>query len=456
MQNRTLYVVIGLGITGLSCVRFLSRRKLPFVVMDSRDTPPNLQAFREQYPDITVYTGKDWPQRVLNEAKCLVVSPGVSIATPSIQEAKAQGVEILGDIELFARFNQVPVIAITGANGKSTVTTLVGEMAKAAAKKVAVVGNIGTPVLDVLANEQENDLIVMELSSFQLETTSSLRPIAATVLNITPDHLDRYDSFADYASAKHRIYQDAQHAIINRQDPLSDSEMITADCQRHYFTLAEPKTGEWGLRWQDNECWLAHGETLLLATKEMKIFGQHNYANALSALALGTAASLPMDKMLQTLRSFSGLAHRCQSVADLNQVKWINDSKGTNIGACQAALEGIGKQLNGKIVLLLGGDGKGADFTDLAPMIMQFCRKIIVMGKDTPLIKQALAQKVDTCVANDMFDAVQIAYQTAKAGDVVLLSPACSSLDQYRDFAHRGETFVEAVKRTLHTDANVS
>jgi UDP-N-acetylmuramoylalanine--D-glutamate ligase len=456
MKNKGLYIVIGLGVTGLSCARFLSRQHLPFVMMDTREAPPNLQAFREQYPDVEVYTGKHWPQSVLNEAKCLVVSPGVAIATPCIQEAKAKGVEILGDIELFARFNRVPVIAITGANGKSTVTTLVGEMALAAGKKVAVIGNIGTPVLDAFNEQQDDDLIVMELSSFQLETTSSLRPIAATVLNITPDHLDRYDSFADYAAAKHRIYTDAQNAIINLQDPLSDSEKITSPTQRLYFTLAEPKTGVWGLRWQDNVCWLARGATLLLPTTEMKMFGQHNYANALSALALGTAAGLPMDKMLQTLRSFSGLAHRCQSVAEKNHVRWINDSKGTNIGACQAALEGIGKQLSGKIVLLLGGDGKGADFNDLAPMVTEFCRKIILMGKDTPLIKQALAQKVDTSIANDMFDAVQIAYKTAKAGDVVLLSPACSSLDQYRDFAHRGETFVEAVKRILHTDANDS
>ncbi|MGE3319935.1 MAG: UDP-N-acetylmuramoyl-L-alanine--D-glutamate ligase [Candidatus Berkiella sp.] len=454
MQNPKNTVVIGLGITGLSCVRFLRRHNVPFVVMDTRDVPPNLAAFRAQYPEVTVYTGKEWPQAMLNNAQSLVVSPGVSIASPAIQEAHAHGVDILGDIELFARFNKVPVIAITGANGKSTVTTLVGEMAKACGKKVAVVGNIGTPVLDVLANEQDLELIVMELSSFQLETTSSLKPIAATVLNITPDHLDRYDSFADYAKAKHRIYMQAQHAIINKQDPLSMSPTLAPEVKCHYFTLDEPQKGEWGLRWQENTCWLALGDTLLLPTTSMKMFGQHNYANALSALALGQAAGLPIDKMLHALQTFSGLAHRCQEVAQINDVKWINDSKGTNIGACQAALEGIGKQLKGKIVLLLGGDGKGADFNDLAPMVTQFCRKIIVMGKDTPLIKQALAQKVDTSDALNMQEAVTIAYKTAKAGDVVLLSPACSSLDQYKDFAHRGDTFVEAVKRTLHSDAN--
>jgi len=454
MQNPKNTVVIGLGITGLSCVRFLRKHNLPFAVMDTRDSPPNLAAFRAEYPDVAVYTGKEWPQAILNEAGSLVVSPGVPIALPPIQEAQACGAEILGDIELFARNNKVPVIAITGANGKSTVTTLVGEMAKACGRKVAVVGNIGTPVLDVLASKQDLDLIVMELSSFQLETTSSLKPIAATVLNITPDHLDRYDSFADYVKAKHRIYFQAKHAIINKQDPLSMSPTMAREVKRHYFTLNDPLAGEWGLRFQNDTCFLAKGDTLLLPTTAMKIFGQHNFANALSALALGEAAGLPMDKMLRGLQSFGGLAHRCQEVAQINEVKWINDSKGTNVGACQAALEGIGKQLKGKIVLLLGGDGKGADFNDLAPMVTQFCRKIIVMGKDKPLIKQALAQKIDTADASNMQEAVAIAYQTAKAGDVVLLSPACSSLDQYRDFAHRGDMFVEAVKRTLHSDAN--
>lgn len=456
MNDKNRHVVIGLGITGLSCVRFLTRQQIPFIVMDSRDNPPNLEAFRQAYPDITVYTGKSWPQVILNEAACLVVSPGVSIATPAIQEAKQHGADIIGDIELFARHNRAPIIAITGANGKSTVTTLVGEMAKACGKKVAVVGNIGTPVLDALGEQHDYDLIVMELSSFQLETTRSLQPIAATVLNITPDHLDRYNSFADYAAAKHRIYHKAQHAVINAQDPFSDSDLIDeSNTQKHFFTLEDPEQGEWGLRTQNNVCWLAYGEVLLLETAKMKMFGQHNYANALSALALGQAAGLSMDNMLQALQTFSGLAHRCQSVAEFNHVKWVNDSKGTNIGACQAALEGIGKELDGKIVLLLGGDGKGADFNDLAPQVTQFCRQIIVMGKDTPLIKQALAPKIDTCVASTMQEAVEIAAKSAQAGDVVLLSPACSSLDQYRDFTHRGDIFVEAVKRILH-DANVS
>lgn len=456
MNNASLHIVIGLGLTGLSCIRFLSQHHLPFVVMDSRECPPNLEKFRLEYPGVAVYTGNAWPQEILNQAACLVVSPGVPIALPAIQTAKAHGVEIIGDIELFARHNQVPVIAITGSNGKSTVTTLVGEMAKAAGKKVAVIGNIGTPVLEVLANPQDYDLMVMELSSFQLETTSSLRPLAATVLNITPDHMDRYAGVADYAAAKHRIYHLAQHAIINQQDPLSASYGLQMQTTCHYFTLAEPKQGEWGLRWQGDICWLAHGEQLLLPTYKMKMFGQHNYANALSALALGHASGLPMESMLQALQTFSGLAHRCQTIACVNDVQWINDSKGTNIGACQAALEGIGKQLTGKIVLLLGGDGKGADFSDLEPMVTRFCRELIVMGKDTPLIQQALAQSVATRVANNMQEAVQIASKAAMAGDVVLLSPACSSLDQYRDFAHRGEIFVEAVKRILQLDANAS
>lgn len=443
-----LHIVIGLGITGLSCLRFLRRRGIPIAVMDTRENPPNLAKFRQEYPDIPVYMGKDWPQELLNQAQALVVSPGVGIAYWPIQEAKAQGVEVIGDIELFARFNQTPVVAITGSNGKSTVTTLVGEMARAAGKKTAVVGNIGTPVLDILDADDQYDLIVMELSSFQLETTTSLHPLVATVLNISPDHLDRYPSIEAYIQAKHRIYQDANQLVINKDDPYSDSAQIA---KRQWFTLSEPLVNEWGLRSQNGQSWLCYEDQFLLAVSELKIFGQHNVMNALSALALGAAAGLDQSAMLQTLRIFSGLPHRCQWVAAKDQISWINDSKGTNIGACQAALKGIGSQVSGKIVLLLGGDGKGADFTDLLPYVSEYCRAIILMGKDATLIANALGKTITAYFAQSMSQAIAIAANCAKGGDVVLLSPACSSLDQYRDFTHRGEIFMESVRQALNT-----
>jgi len=450
VNNSNLHVVIGLGATGLSCVRFLLKQHIPVVVMDTRDIPPNLAQFQKDYPTVPVYTGHEWPQAILNQAKALVVSPGISIAIAPIAQAKAHGVEIIGDIELFARINKAPVIAITGSNGKSTVTTLVGEMARVAGRKVAVVGNIGTPVLDVFDEGMPAfDLIVMELSSFQLETTYSLQPLAATVLNVTPDHMDRYDSLADYASAKHRIFMNAQHVIINQDDPLSQSAQISNLAKKSFFTTAVPTQNQFGLRTLEGKMWLALGEQNILPADTLKIVGKHNLANALSALALGAAADLPMKEMLQALVSFNGLSHRCQWVAEKEGIRWINDSKGTNIGACQAALEGIGQQLLGKIVLLLGGDGKGADFADLSSQVIKYCRAIIVMGKDGSRILAELGESIQSYAAGSMQEAVEIAASCAQSGDVVLLSPACSSLDQYQNFSHRGEIFMDTVKAVL-------
>ncbi|MBS0290561.1 MAG: UDP-N-acetylmuramoyl-L-alanine--D-glutamate ligase [Proteobacteria bacterium] len=448
-MHNELHIVIGLGATGLSCVRFLKKQQIPLVVMDTRDAPPNLAAFKETYPEIPVFTGT-WPQATLNSAKALVVSPGVAVSHSAIQTAKAHGVEVIGDIELFARVNKTPVIAITGANGKSTVTTLVGEMAKQAGKKVAVIGNIGTPVLDIFDNDFfELDLIVMELSSFQLETTYQLKPLAATVLNITPDHLDRYADFSEYVQAKHRIYHQTQHAIINSQDPLSNSSIIPDSASKWYFGLTSPNQGEFGIRQKQGKMWLCFADEWLVPTQDLKIVGAHNVANALSALALGHAAGLEMSAMLQALKQFEGLAHRCQLVAHKHGVQWINDSKGTNVGACTAAIEGIGQQLSGKIVLLLGGDGKGADFSTLIPLVKQYCRGIIVMGKDAAIILKSLDNIVNAALAQTMEQAVLLANRWAKSGDVVLLSPACSSLDQYQHFAHRGDVYMDCVQQVL-------
>ncbi|MBS0288124.1 MAG: UDP-N-acetylmuramoyl-L-alanine--D-glutamate ligase [Proteobacteria bacterium] len=449
MSKNNLHVIIGLGATGLSCVRFLKKQNIPVVVADTREAPPHLAAFKQQYPDIEVYTGNTWPQEILNGAQALVVSPGVAVTHSSIQKAKDQGVEVIGDVELFARYNKAPVIAITGANGKSTVTTLVGEMAKCAGKKVAVIGNIGTPVLDVFDENQVPELVVMELSSFQLETTHSLAPLAATILNITPDHLDRYASFEEYASAKHRIHKLAKQVIINKQDPLSASNEILPTAKKYYFTLNAPQGDEFGLQKFDGQIWLCFGTQKLICADELKIVGLHNLANALSALALGYAVGLSWESMFQALRTFPGLDHRCQLVAKQDGIQWINDSKGTNIGACQAALEGIGQGLEGKIVLILGGDGKGADFGDLAPLVSIYCRAIIVMGKDSQKILEALDSVVAAFCATNMEQAVELAKNCAKPNDVVLLSPACSSLDQYQHFAHRGEVFMQCVYQTI-------
>ncbi|MGD9592898.1 MAG: UDP-N-acetylmuramoyl-L-alanine--D-glutamate ligase [Candidatus Berkiella sp.] len=456
MSKTNLHVVIGLGITGKSCIRFLSKQQIPFVVMDTREVPPQLEAFKQQYPGVEIYTGNHWPQDLLDSAQALVVSPGVALTLPAIQQAKTKGVDIIGDIELFARFNKTPVVAITGSNGKSTVTTLVGEMAKSCGKNVAVVGNIGTPVLDIFDEDLSKlDLIVMELSSFQLETTHSLSPVAATILNITPDHLDRYDSFEDYAKAKHRIHLLAKQVIINKQDQLTDSALIPKQARKWFFSTSQPQTDEFGLITQDHKTWLYFGDKPLICADDLNIVGNHNLANALSALALGHAVGLTWEGMLLALRTFKGLEHRCQLVANENHIRWINDSKGTNIGACQAALEGIGQQLSGKIVLILGGDGKGADFSTLAPFVSQYCRALIVMGKDSHTILDTL-DMIPAFEAHNMEQAVELARDKAFAQDVVLLSPACSSLDQYQHFAHRGEVFMNCVYQTLERTKRAS
>lgn len=446
-MERADYIVIGLGLTGRSCVDFLLAQGKSVIAMDTREVFSGREEIVKTHPQLLIFAGeRSWPQTILNQAKVLVVSPGVSIAHPAIQKAKEAGVEVIGDIELFARMNKVPVIAITGSNGKSTVTALVGEMARLAGKRVAVVGNIGVPVLS-MEQTIDHDLIVMELSSFQLETTSSLRPLAATVLNITPDHMDRYDSFEDYIAAKHRIFLGAKQIIVNQDDPLSDSA-DWLEGERLYFTLQAPTTSStFGLREKQGQIWLAQGETYLIAQTELKMAGRHNVMNALSALALGTAAGLPKEAMLAALREFKGLPHRCQWVADRHQIRWINDSKGTNVGACEAAIKGLGEGASGKIVLILGGDGKGADFTCLREGIAQYCRAIILKGKDADKILGDLKDCVPAHRVTTMEEAVMRAAECAKPGDCVLLSPACASLDQYRDYTHRGAVFMEAVSK---------
>lgn len=440
------YVIVGLGITGQSCVEYLVPQGYSVVVIDTRAAPPQLLAMQARYPTVPVYLEEaHWPVSTLLQASTWVVSPGISIQHPVIQQAKARGAAIVGDVELFAQRNTVPVIAITGSNGKSTVTTLVGEMARCAGKRVAVLGNIGTSVLSTHMH-QDKDVIVMELSSFQLETTSSLRPFIATVLNVTEDHMDRYATLEDYAVAKHRIYRQAYHRVINCDDPLSNDPSTYASGKQWKFTANIPAADEFGLRFQDNQYWLAEGERLVISERELKIMGQHNLVNALSAFTIGTAAGWEESAMCQALREFEGLPHRCQWVADKQGVQWFNDSKGTNVGACFAAVKGLGDTIPGKLVLILGGDGKGADFSTLREVITQYCRAIVVKGKDADVILNALADCVPSYRVHMMKEAVAQAAVCAQEGDAVLLSPACASLDQYQDYAHRGEIFMAAVR----------
>ena len=446
MQNivQQTQVVVGLGKSGLSLVRFLARQGEPFAVADSRENPPELAALQRDYPEVAVHCGP-LSADLLSSAQIIYVSPGLALSTPAIQAAIASGVAVSGDIDLFAQHAHAPIVAITGSNAKSTVTTLVGEMFAAAGLNVAVGGNLGVPALDLL--DDSVDVYVMELSSFQLETTSHLQARAAVCLNISEDHMDRYDDLDGYIAAKQRVFHDAQAVVLNRDDAASQPQ------QSHNsiisFGLSVPNAGEFGLREQAGETYLAYGDELLLPVSQLKIRGSHNYANALAALAIGTVMDLPMAAMLSALQAFAGLEHRCQWLRNLRGVDWYNDSKATNVGAALAAIEGLGAGNSGKLVLIAGGDGKGADFSSLQAPVAQYCRAVIVLGRDAELIAQALSNVVTIERVTTLEYAVLVAAQLAQAGDSVLLAPACASLDMFKSFEQRGELFAQAVGRLL-------
>lgn len=440
----TSAVIVGLGKTGLSCARHLHALGWRLAITDTRAQPPELDRLRVLFPEIPVSVG-GLDISLLDHAAYVVASPGVSLAEPFFVQAQARGLEIVGDIEMFARAVDAPVVGITGTNGKSTVTTLVGRMAERAGLKVRVGGNLGEPALDLLAaanrDSQTTQLYVLELSSYQLETTTSLDLQAATVLNVTPDHLDRYASVAQYAEAKSRIFSRCDTAIINLDDPLV-IEMPRPGQRTLSFSLRASIGADYAVASQGSQWFLTQRGQPLLSLSEMKIKGLHNAANALAALALGEALGLPLEVMLAELRSFSGLPHRSQWVADVKGVTYVNDSKGTNVGATLAAVSGM----QGPLIMIAGGDGKNQDFTALAAAFRGKVRHTVLIGRDAPAIARALdgVCSVETC--RTLEEAVTAAARAAHSGDTVLLSPACASLDMFKDYAHRGVVFTQAVK----------
>ncbi len=440
IATNKIKAVIGTGITGLSVARFLAAKQEAFIVLDTRTNPPNLENVQQEFPNITIECGELNPETLL-ACDEIIVSPGVAMATPAIERAKNAGIPVVGDIELFVRHAKAPIIAITGSNAKSTVTTLVGEMARAAGIRVAVGGNLGTPALDLLNDAVE--LYVMELSSFQLETVTKLNAKVATILNISADHLDRYDSLRAYILAKLRIYFGAEHIVVNRKDVLTHPP-FAAGVKPIYFG-GNADFGGFGLIKENGQEFLAKNLTPLMPAGELKIRGRHNVDNALAALALGDAAGIPMDAMLGTLKQFKGLKHRCEFVADKNGIEFFNDSKGTNIGATLAAIQGLARDPQ-QLIVILGGEGKGQDFTELAPTLKAINSQVILIGRDAPIIEQALAQATKITHANSMPDAVSKAFQIAHHGDAVLLSPACASFDMFKNYEDRGEKFCAAVQ----------
>ncbi len=431
-------VVVGLGKTGASCLRYLAKQGIAAAATDSRRAPPGLAELGHLARTLDIRLG-GFDLSLLDGASQVLMSPGVSLEEPIAKEARARGIEVAGDIELFARAVRAPVIGVTGTNGKSTVTSLVASMASAAGRRVLAGGNLGEPALDLL-DQPVPDLYVLELSSFQLETTSSLDLLAATVLNVTSDHMDRYGSVDSYAAAKARIFARAATVVLNADDPRV-AAMRTDAAHTVTFSTLRADADYRLMRVGDRTLLARRGEPVL-DIERLKIRGTHNAANALAALALGDAAGFPLPAMLGALEAFPGLSHRSAWVADVAGVRYVDDSKGTNVGATIAAVEGMEEP----IVLIAGGEGKGQDFTPLAAALAGKVRHVVLIGKDAPAIERVLAGMCTSTRAASMEEAVAEAASAARAGDTVLLSPACASLDMFRDYGHRGDAFAAAVR----------
>ena len=453
-------LVLGLGESGLASALWCARQGARVRVADTRAAPPYLAELRRRAPSADFRSG-EFDKALLDGIDLLVLSPGLSGGLMVVIHARAAGIPVVGEIELFAqalrRLGSVPLLAITGTNGKTTTTALTGHLLRATGKTVGVAGNISPAALTALMDAQDANALpriwVLELSSFQLETTETLYPAAATVLNISDDHLDRYIDLDEYASAKARIFRSAEGApgvqVLNRGDgrvrrmALADRHLIT-------FGLDAPAAAEdFGLRMNRGEAWIVQGEIFLLPVSELPLAGLHNAANAMAALALCVSLGFDANALLPALRSFRGLPHRVEKVAELDGVTWYDDSKGTNVGATVAALTGLGG-LGRKVVVILGGDGKGQDFSPLKKAVARHARAAVLIGRDGPLIEKAIGGGVSMETATDMNDAVRRARALAQSGDAVLLSPACASFDMFRNYEHRAQAFVAAVHALEH------
>jgi UDP-N-acetylmuramoylalanine--D-glutamate ligase len=438
-------LVLGLGDTGLSSLRWLAKRGARLRAADSRAAPPALGTLREEQPGVRVTLGA-FDEALLADVDAVVASPGIALREPVLRAALARGIEVVGDVEIFARevARRSPgarVLGITGTNGKSTVTALAGAMGRAAGSETIVAGNIGLPVLEALDSPEaaRAQLYVVELSSYQLETTSSLALAAAAMLNLTQDHMDRYGSMADYARAKERILLHAERRVVNRDDEWSRS---MGDARSFSFGLSVPRNDEeWGLDATRRR--VLRGKDEIVELDDMALTGLHNAANAMAAHALGSAVGLPPRALAQALREFAGLPHRVELVARAKGVSFYDDSKGTNVGASVAALEGFRE----RVVLIAGGDGKGQDFAPLVPAVKAHARAVVLIGRDAPALAAALADSnVPLANAISMQEAVEASYAFAHSGDAVLLSPACASFDMFRNYAQRGDVFAEAAR----------
>lgn len=437
-------VIVGLGETGFSCARYLAGQGVSFAVTDSRKDPPMLQQIQKILPDVPLYTG-GFNGSLMAAANNLLVSPGVSLKESEIIRATDLGVAVYGDVELFCRHASAPIIAVTGSNGKSTVTALVTEMLRADHLRVVAGGNLGRPALDLLSDSTP-DFYVLELSSFQLETLYSLNAVAAVVLNICSDHMDRHSNLEEYTLIKRRIYDGTGVMVINRDD-IAVKNMIRPARRHTGFTLYEPNANDYGIYKHDGVLWIARDSERLIAVNDLSIAGDHNVMNAMAAMALASSVNCSLAAILNALRSFIGLKHRCQHVLRHNNIDWVNDSKGTNVGATCTAVRMFSIDQN--LILIAGGTAKGADFSLLRETAKGRLKAAVLIGKDGKEIAQALTGIVQLMYADSLYMAVEIAARTATAGDVVLLSPACASQDMFTDYRQRGESFINAVNHIV-------
>ena len=440
-------IIIGLGKTGLSVAKYFSAKGLPFEFMDTRSSPPMIEEFKTHFPDIKIEVGKLKESSLLG-AKELIISPGLSIKTPEIQRAKEFGIPVRGDIDIFSKAAKAPIIGVTGSNGKSTVVALLSSILNSAGMSVGLGGNLDGPntksALDLLEGE-DKDIYLLELSSFQLETTESLGAEVAVILNLSEDHMDRYDTLEEYHDAKLRVFNGCCQLVINRDDvysyPTKNIDVPVWD-----FGVEYSNSKSLGISENKGEQYITYKFEKIVAVRDLKLFGQHNISNVLAAIALALSLGVKIKHIKSAVINFSGLPHRCQWIRDVSGVGFYNDSKGTNVGATMAAIEGLGQSINGHIVLIAGGVAKGADFTPLAPLINKWAKEIVLIGKDAEEMASNFYKDIPTNFAQDMEDAVGIASEKASPGDVVLLSPACASFDMYKNFEHRGQAFIESVK----------
>jgi len=452
-------VVLGAGMTGLSCLHFLHAQHLSFAVNDSRSMPFSdesvLAQYKNDYPKTRFVFGQ-WQHELIANADILITSPGIDLVAEGITEFITPDCKVIGDVELFcqvnnSRVNPMNMLAVTGSNGKSTVVSLLAYLGKVLGGNVALAGNIGQPILDLLQLESAGDFqqanqpdtVIVELSSFQLETLTSMQAIAASVLNLSDDHLDRHKTLTRYQAIKQSIYPQANIAVVNRADKATAS--LVNQQKTISFGLDKPELGHFGLCFHENSHWLIFGEQRLISLEKLPLAGMHNALNYMAALALGYSAGWSLTAMTENLAGFTGLAHRCQRVASDDGIQWINDSKATNVGATLAAISGLAPTLSAqnKLILIAGGDGKGADFAPLKPLFDEHIFQVITLGKDGSEIAGLLANAVEV---KSLSEAVQQAKVAANSGDMVLLSPACASIDMFKNFAVRGEQFIAAVQ----------